>query len=96
MRDHETGAPAQEPCHCALYEHLGTSVNGAGGLVQDEYLRVGQERACDGEQLTFTLRKVVESSSSRCRILGSVAHEVVDMRGFGRLRMSSSLTPSLP
>ena len=49
--DHEAGALRPQRGHGLLDQHLGAGVDRAGGLVEDEDRRVGEEGPGDGEQL---------------------------------------------
>jgi hypothetical protein len=51
VRDDERRAPAAQPRERLLDERLALRVERAGGLVEDEDARVGQQRAGDGDAL---------------------------------------------
>ncbi len=44
--------------HGFLDQHLGTGIDRAGGLIQDEDLRVGEDGAGNGQQLLLPLRDI--------------------------------------
>ena len=52
--DDEAGPLAQHALDGVLDEPLGLGVHGAGGLVHDEHLRVGQHRPGQGDQLLLS------------------------------------------
>lgn len=54
MCDHETRAVGAQVGHRLLDEQLGAGVHRAGGLVEDEDRRLGQERARDRDELSLT------------------------------------------
>ncbi len=53
MRDDERGAAFEQLFERALHELLGGRVDGAGGFVQEEDARVGQEGARETDELTL-------------------------------------------
>src|SRR5947209_3886491 len=52
--DYEAGAALAQPGHGLLDQDLGTGVDAAGRLVEDQDRRVGDERARDRQQLSLT------------------------------------------
>ena len=58
MRDHEGGAITHERVHACLHELLGTRVDGARRLVEDERRRIGHGGTRDGEKLTLPCAEV--------------------------------------
>ena len=41
--------------HALLYDALGTGVDGAGSLIENEHRRIGNRRPRDGQQLALSL-----------------------------------------
>src|SRR5215470_11430791 len=58
MRDNETRSIPAQLTHGVLDQQLGAGVHRTGGLVENEQLRTGQERARDGDQLLLTCADV--------------------------------------
>src|SRR6478672_10245555 len=58
VSDDETRSITPQLAHGVLNQKLGTGVHGAGGLVENEQLRTGKERAGDGDQLLFACADV--------------------------------------
>ena len=58
MGDDEGGTALHEAVHSLLYKTLGTGVDAGGGLVEDEYGRIGYRGTTDGQQLSLALREV--------------------------------------
>ena len=84
--DHEAGAALHQAQQRLLDARLGAGVDAAGGLVQDQDGRVGQDGAGDGKQLALALAEV----AGPLRELGLVAvrqlaDEVVGVGQLGRL-----------
>ena len=80
--DHEAGAVRAQRRHGLLDEHLGAGVDRAGGLVEDEDRRVGQERPGDGEQLLLAGADVAALVvDDRVVAVGQRVHEAVDVGG---------------
>ena len=98
VRDHEARAVLHQLRHGLLDQHLGTRVDRAGRLVEDEDLRIGQERAGDRQQLLLALRDVGRVVvEHRVVAVRQRAHEVVDVGRLGRgARSRSSVAPSRP
>ena len=70
VSDDETRSITPQLAHGVLDQKLGTGVHGAGGLVENEQLRTGKERAGDGDQLLLACADVAavvadQSSGSR-------------------------------
>src|SRR5512132_2505412 len=84
--DHEAGALRAQSRHGPLDQHLGTGVDRARGLVEDEDGRVRQERPGDGDQLLLAGAQagalLVEHGVVA---VGQRVHEPVDVGGPGRL-----------
>ena len=84
--DHEAGAVRAQRRHRLLDEHLGAGVDRAGGLVEDQDRRVGEEGAGDGEQLLLAgahgAALVVDDGVVA---VGQRVHEAVDVGGPRRL-----------
>ena len=57
VRDHEGGAPGEEPPERLLDLALGADVDRGGRLVEDQDPGVGQERAREGDELTLAERE---------------------------------------
>ena len=55
--DDEGSAALQEGVKALLYQALGLGVDGGGGLVQHQYLRVTEQCARESHQLALTLGK---------------------------------------
>jgi hypothetical protein len=51
--DDDRCAAAEQPVERALDENLRRAVDVRGRLVEDENARIGEERACNGDQLAF-------------------------------------------
>ena len=70
--------------HRLLDQHLGAGVHRAGGLVQNQDVRIGEERAADGHQLAFALAELGGFILEFGVIpVGQAAHELVHMAGLG-------------
>ena len=55
--DHEGGTAVQQPTERTLDPPLGGDVDGARRLVQDQDARVGEQRACERDELTLAERE---------------------------------------
>ncbi len=58
VRDGDDGAPLGDAVDVGVDDGLGLGVERAGGLVEDEDLRVGDQRPGDGEALALAARQV--------------------------------------
>jgi hypothetical protein len=65
MGDDNADAAPHQPVQHRLYLPFGTRVHAAGGLVQDEQARVGQNDAGDGQQLALSLTQARAPRSAR-------------------------------
>ena len=57
VRDHEHGAPREQPIDGLLHEPLGLRVERRRGFVEDEHRRVGKERPRDRNALALAARE---------------------------------------
>ncbi len=84
--DDEAGAVGPQPVHGFLDLDLGAGVDGAGGLVEDEDGRVGEEGPGDGQQLLLAGADVVGFLvDERVVPVGERVDEPVDVGGPGRV-----------
>src|SRR5579864_3278557 len=84
MRDHEAGPAVPQPGHRLLDQDLGSSVDVAGGLVQDQDAGVRQEGPGDGDQLLLPGGDVGGVFlEHRLVAVGKGANELVDVGGGG-------------
>jgi hypothetical protein len=93
--DHEGGAAGEQPVDRLLDEPLALRVERAGGLVEDEDLRVLEDRARDRDALAWPPDRT-PTDRPRCRALGELARELVDVGGARGGRICSSVASGLP
>lgn len=55
VRDDKRRAAGHQRVHAALHELLRVRINRGGGLVEDQYRRVGHGGTCNGQQLPLPL-----------------------------------------
>ena len=65
MGDDEDGAALGDLAHVVLDDALALVVERAGGLVEDEDARIGDERAGDGDALALAAREREPRSPTR-------------------------------
>src|SRR5512142_2262352 len=84
MGDDKAGAVFHQAVHGALDQAFGARINGTGGLVEDQNLRVGQHGAGDGQELHLSLRDV-GSLLVQYHVVAirQGVDKVVDVGGFG-------------
>ncbi len=86
MRDHERGPAVRQLGHRLLDQHLGAGVDRAGGLVQHQDRRVGQEGPGDGDQLLLArAHPRALAVDDGVVALRQGPHEAVGVRGPRRL-----------
>ena len=86
VRDDKARAPVHQVGHGLLDQPLGTGIDGAGRLVQDQDRVVREHRPGDGQQLLLPLRNVVGVLVDlRIVPFGQRLDKVMDVRRLGRL-----------
>ena len=86
VRHHKAGFIAHQAAHGLLNLHLGAGIDVAGGLVQDQHVRVDQHGAGDGHQLLLPLGDVGAVVGDHRVVALRQAHDVVVNLGrLGRL-----------
>ena len=55
MRNDKTGAPLHQLQQCFLNVLFGARIDVAGGLIQDQYIRVSQDGTRNGQELALAL-----------------------------------------
>ena len=84
LGDDEAGAVFHQPVERVLDEHFGRNVDIAGGVVQDQDARVGQQGAGDGDALFLASGKRCAALADRGLVsVGKTDDEVVRGRGPG-------------
>ena len=82
----ERRAPTHDAVHTPLHKLFGMCVDARGGLVEDEYARVGHSGTSDGQQLAFTCREVAAVTAEHGVVaLCQSAYEVVGPHQSGSL-----------
>ena len=85
VRNDEGGLSLHQVLHGPLHLLLGVGIHVAGGLVQNEHLRVVEHGAGDGQQLLLSLADVAAVLADHGVIALRQAHDVaVDACGLGR------------
>ena len=84
MRNNETRAVAAQFARCMLNQYLGAGVHRAGGFVEDQQLRAGEKRACNGDQLLLAGADVAAVVADlRFVAVGQRLHEPVNVGALG-------------
>src|SRR5579885_256736 len=92
MGDEQRGAALQEAANGSLYLILCRAVDGAGGVVEDQDARVGEQSASDGDALALAagerdaalaeaVDKRLAPSTSRPPVPRSFVHQIPDAIG---------------
>ena len=84
MGDNKYGTPLHQGVHTALYNSLGTGINGGGRLIQDHNRRVCHSRPGNGDQLPLPLGQAA-AVSGKHRIIAMGQHPDKAVR-IGQLR----------
>ena len=96
MRDHEAGAPLEQPGERRLDQPLGVAVDARGRFVQDQDPRVGDQRAGEADQLPLPEREVAAALLQRRLVALRQAHdEVVRADGPGRVDHLLAASPGV-
>src|SRR5215204_414608 len=85
VRDDEGRPPAPQRLQPVLYQRLALAVQARRGLVEDQNLRLGQDRARDGDALPLPARELHAAlADDRVVAVGEAADELVAVRDAGR------------
>ncbi len=84
--NHKTGSALHQAQQRFLDARLGARVHAAGGLIQDQDGRVGQDGAGDRQQLALSLAQVAGAFCEQGLVtLRQLADKVIGIRQFGRV-----------
>ena len=74
----ESGTPLHDSVHTFLYKLLGTGINAAGGLVENEHRWISNRSTSNGQQLSLTLAEIATiSSEHRLVTVGKTTNEII-------------------
>ena len=95
--DDEAGFALHEPAHGCLHLALGAGVHVAGGLVQNQHLRVIEHGPGDGQQLLLALADIAAVLGDDGVVAPGQAHDVaVDVAALAAATTSAMVAFSLP
>ena len=98
VRDHDRGPALHQPLHRLLDQRLRFRIEARGRLVQDQYRRIGEERARQRHALPLAARELDAAlADQRAVALGQAQDEVVRIGKPRRLfdRLHSSARPAI-
>ena len=82
--DHKAGAALHQLREALLNESFAVGVEVAGGLIQDQQFRVGQDGACNRQSLSLTAAESHASFADEClHAFGHAVDELDRVRRFG-------------